>query len=87
MASGDHPEQKIVSPPHERQYILRSLVADTTARARTGTVNIDALLDALIALHDDCLVWSPKDGHVPTFLQQCKSDHTTCMHLTVCLLI
>jgi hypothetical protein len=56
---------------------LKSLVLNSHPKYKDSPLSIDALLDAVIAVFDDCKAYagSDKNTTISRFLQKCNYDH------------
>ena len=59
----------------ERLNELKAFVLNSHPKYRDSPLSVDALLDAIVAIYDDCKNYSGADktGPVPKFLQKCKA--------------
>jgi hypothetical protein len=58
----------------ERLSELKALLLNSHPQHRQSPISVDALLDALIAIYDDCKTFNvDKNSTIPKFLQKCMS--------------
>ena len=57
----------------ERIEQLRELIIESQSKQSDVSLSVDALLDAIIALYDDCQACAPPDKSAPIskFIQKC----------------
>jgi hypothetical protein len=58
----------------ERLNELKAYLLNSHPKHKESLISVDALVDAVVAIYDDCKVYTAaeKTGPIPKFMQKCK---------------